>query len=196
MTRVNGVTAWPGLILRDGDRLESVLYPNSSRQSLTGFSNTVHRHEPPITNDPILVLHIDREKKFIVISKPGSMVSLSPCPLSLILGGEGIDGTACTCYWPVFPPYSPGSDGVRLRNKMLRYVTTPQPTSDSTHLMHSAVNRLDRLTSGLMIMALSGPASRDLAQEFADGTVKKQYVARVKGRFPESVVRAIHWWMA
>lgn len=37
-------------------------------------SNTVHRHEPPITNNPILVLHIDREKQFIVISKPGSMV--------------------------------------------------------------------------------------------------------------------------
>jgi hypothetical protein len=38
-------------------------------------SNTVHRHEPPITNDPILLLHIDREKEFIVISKPGSIVS-------------------------------------------------------------------------------------------------------------------------
>lgn len=54
-----------------------------------------------------------------------------------------------------------------------------------------AVNRLDRLTSGLMIMALTGPASRDLAQEFAEGTVKKQYVARVKGRFPEYVRRLL-----
>ena len=39
------------------------------------FSNTVHRHEPPVTNDPILVLHIDKEKQFVVISKPGSIVS-------------------------------------------------------------------------------------------------------------------------
>lgn len=39
-------------------------------------SNTVHRHEPPITNDPVLVLHIDREKEFVVVSKPGSMVSI------------------------------------------------------------------------------------------------------------------------
>jgi len=37
-------------------------------------SNTVHRHEPPITVGSILVLHIDREREFIVISKPGSMV--------------------------------------------------------------------------------------------------------------------------
>ena len=48
-----------------------------------------------------------------------------------------------------------------------------------------AVNRLDRLTSGLMIMGLTGKASGKLAEEFREGTVKKQYVARVKGRFPE-----------
>ena len=50
---------------------------------------------------------------------------------------------------------------------------------------HSAVNRLDRLTSGLMILALTGPASRDLSMEFAEGQIRKEYVARVKGRFPE-----------
>src|SRR5690242_14309355 len=43
--------------------------------TLIHTSNTVHRHEPPITNDPILLLHIDRAKEFIVISKPGSIVS-------------------------------------------------------------------------------------------------------------------------
>ncbi len=37
--------------------------------------NTVHRHEPPITISPILLLHRDDEKQFIVISKPGSVVS-------------------------------------------------------------------------------------------------------------------------
>jgi 23S rRNA-/tRNA-specific pseudouridylate synthase len=36
-----------------------------------------------------------------------------------------------------------------------------------------------------MIMGLTGKASSYLADEFREGTVKKQYVARVKGRFPE-----------
>lgn len=36
-------------------------------------SNTVHRHEPPVSNDPVLVLHVDKEREFIVISKPGSL---------------------------------------------------------------------------------------------------------------------------
>jgi 23S rRNA-/tRNA-specific pseudouridylate synthase len=38
-----------------------------------------------------------------------------------------------------------------------------------------------------MIMGLTGKASGKLAEEFREGTVKKQYVARVKGRFPEWV---------
>lgn len=37
--------------------------------------NTVHRHEPPITRSPVLVLHKDEPRQFIVISKPGSVVS-------------------------------------------------------------------------------------------------------------------------
>lgn len=49
------------------------------------------------------------------------------------------------------------------------------------------VNRLDRLTSGLMILALTGKASTGLAEEFIKGHVKKEYLARVNGEFPECV---------
>lgn len=48
-----------------------------------------------------------------------------------------------------------------------------------------AVNRLDRLTSGLMILSLSGRASSRLAKEFKEGAVKKEYIARVRGKFPD-----------
>ena len=41
------------------------------------LSNTVHRHEPPVANEPVRILHIDKEREFIVISKPGSVV----CPV-------------------------------------------------------------------------------------------------------------------
>lgn len=47
-----------------------------------------------------------------------------------------------------------------------------------------AINRLDRLTSGLMIIPLSAERAREITSEFAAGTVKKEYVARVRGRFP------------
>ena len=51
-----------------------------------------------------------------------------------------------------------------------------------------SVNRLDRLTSGLMILALTSKASRHLAEEFMSGSVRKEYVARVRGRFPDQIV--------
>jgi 23S rRNA-/tRNA-specific pseudouridylate synthase len=35
-----------------------------------------------------------------------------------------------------------------------------------------------------MILALSGKASNNLAQEFLHGKVKKEYIARVRGEFP------------
>ncbi|WVW84495.1 hypothetical protein I302_106529 [Kwoniella bestiolae CBS 10118] len=134
VTRVNGVTARPDLVLRDGDRID----------------NTVHRHEPPITNDPILVLHIDREKQFVVISKPGSV-----------------------------PVHATG--------RYFRHSVLEMMELDYGIKCYS-VNRLDRLTSGLMILALTGKAASRLATEFAEGKVQKEYVARVKGKFPEEEV--------
>jgi tRNA pseudouridine32 synthase/23S rRNA pseudouridine746 synthase len=44
------------------------------------------------------------------------------------------------------------------------------------------VHRLDRDTSGLMVMALDADAQRDLSRQFAARTVEKRYVAVVFGR--------------
>ncbi|KAI5831254.1 pseudouridine synthase [Schizophyllum commune Tattone D] len=50
------------------------------------------------------------------------------------------------------------------------------------------VNRLDRLTSGLMIIPLNADLARSLTKEFIEGSVRKEYVARVKGNFPDGEV--------
>ncbi|KAF8806614.1 pseudouridine synthase [Phlegmacium glaucopus] len=50
------------------------------------------------------------------------------------------------------------------------------------------VNRLDRLTSGLMIIPLSAERARLVTEEFMAGTVRKEYIARVKGRFPSEEI--------
>ncbi|KAL5483010.1 hypothetical protein ACEPAI_8239 [Sanghuangporus weigelae] len=49
-------------------------------------------------------------------------------------------------------------------------------------------NRLDRLTSGLMIIPLSVERARLLTDEFMSGTIQKEYVARVRGEFPEEEI--------
>ena len=62
MTTINGKIAKPDTIVRNGDRIE----------------NVVHRHEPPVTSRPVKILHEDKERDFIVIDKPGSIVSYAP----------------------------------------------------------------------------------------------------------------------
>lgn len=51
-----------------------------------------------------------------------------------------------------------------------------------------AVNRLDRLTSGLLILPLVSDLARTLGQEFVEGKVKKEYIARCRGEFPVYVL--------
>ncbi|KAI0669570.1 pseudouridine synthase, partial [Trametes maxima] len=50
------------------------------------------------------------------------------------------------------------------------------------------VNRLDRLTSGLMILPLNATLANTVTQEFVNGRVRKEYIARCNGKFPEEEV--------
>ncbi|KAF9137116.1 hypothetical protein BG015_002842 [Linnemannia schmuckeri] len=49
------------------------------------------------------------------------------------------------------------------------------------------VNRLDRLTSGLMIIALSVKKAREFEKMMQKCEIKKEYVCKVKGEFPDGV---------
>ncbi|KAI9869766.1 MAG: hypothetical protein M1830_005117 [Pleopsidium flavum] len=49
-------------------------------------------------------------------------------------------------------------------------------------------NRLDRLTSGVMFIGKHPKAAEELGVQIRDRTVKKEYVARVKGEFPQGEV--------
>ncbi|KAG0333322.1 hypothetical protein BG000_009256, partial [Podila horticola] len=49
------------------------------------------------------------------------------------------------------------------------------------------VNRLDRLTSGLMIIALSVSKAREFEQMMQKCEIKKEYVCKVVGRFPSGI---------
>lgn len=49
-------------------------------------------------------------------------------------------------------------------------------------------NRLDRLTSGIMFVGKNKEAAEELSNQLKDRTIKKEYVARVVGEFPEGDV--------
>lgn len=49
-------------------------------------------------------------------------------------------------------------------------------------------NRLDRLTSGVMFMGKTAKGADVMSDKLRQRTVQKEYVARVKGKFPDGVV--------
>lgn len=110
----------------------------------------MHRHEPPVTADPIGVVHEDED--IIVINKPAGV--------------------------PVHPAgrYNYNSVVEILRAER-GYTFNPSPC-----------NRLDRLTSGVMFIGKNRKAADDLSVQIKQRTVKKEYVARVVGEFPEGEV--------
>jgi tRNA pseudouridine synthase 9 len=49
-------------------------------------------------------------------------------------------------------------------------------------------NRLDRLTSGVMFIGKNAKAAEKLSMQISGRTVRKEYIARVKGEFPDGEV--------
>lgn len=113
-------------------------------------SHTLHRHEPPVTAEPIGIVHEDND--MIVINKPAGV--------------------------PVHPAgrYNFNSI-VEIMRAERGFAWNPLPC-----------NRLDRLTSGVMFIGKNAKAAEKISMQIQQRTVRKEYVARVTGEFPESDV--------
>lgn len=131
---VNGKIVSPDYVMVNGDLV----------------SHTTHRHEPPVTQDPVQVIHEDDD--MIVINKPSGV--------------------------PVHPAGRYHYNSVVEIMKAERGPTfAPRPC-----------NRLDRLTSGIMFIAKTAKAAESLSAQIFRRSVRKEYLARVVGRFPDGEV--------
>lgn len=113
-------------------------------------SHTIHRHEPPVTADPIGILHEDDD--MIVINKPSGI--------------------------PVHPA------GRYNFNSVIEIMKAER----SPGWIPYTCNRLDRLTSGIMFVAKNPKAADRLGEQIKQRTVRKEYVARVIGNFPDEEI--------
>ena len=111
------------------------------------ISHTLHRHEPPVTAQPIRVLA--ESDDMIVIDKPAGV--------------------------PVHP-------AGRYRYNSIVEIMRAERNHGFNPL---PVNRLDRLTSGVMFVGKTSREAEKLSEKLRGRTVRKEYVARVKGRFPD-----------
>ncbi|KAG5975397.1 hypothetical protein E4U55_007698 [Claviceps digitariae] len=131
---VNSTRVGPDYVIRNGDLI----------------SHTMHRHEPPVTAEPVGIIHEDDD--MIVINKPSGV--------------------------PVHPA------GRYKFNSVLEIMKADR----GQQFMPYPCNRLDRLTSGIMFVAKSVQAADALGKQIKSRTVRKEYMARVVGEFPEGEV--------
>lgn len=131
---VNGRVVGPDYIVRNGDMI----------------SHTLHRHEPPVTAEPIGIIHEDDD--IIVINKPSGV--------------------------PVHPA------GRYNFNSVIEIMIAERGRDFLPH----PCNRLDRLTSGIMFIAKSVKSAEAMAIKIRGRTVRKEYLARVVGHFPDGEV--------
>lgn len=127
--RINGQPTTVDYVLRDNDLL----------------ANTVHRHEVPVTNRKVEILHQDED--LVVVNKPAS-IPVHPCG--------------------------------RYRHNSLVFILAKE--FGLKHL--NTVHRLDRLTSGLLLLGRNPQKARAMEQQIRGRRVQKEYLCRVQGQFP------------
>ncbi|KAH9293099.1 hypothetical protein KI387_000796, partial [Taxus chinensis] len=130
-----------GRICVDG-KLVSAQYVVKTSQTLSHF---VHRHEPPVMAEPIMIL--EETTDVITVCKPSS-IPVHPCGQyrkNTVIGILQAEHRIA----PLFP-----------------------------------IHRLDRLVSGLLILAKNAATANQFRQEIEASKVQKEYVAKVKGVFP------------
>ncbi|VVC24117.1 Hypothetical protein CINCED_3A005436 [Cinara cedri] len=112
------------------------------------LANIVHRHEVPVTNDTIDIIHLDKD--IVVVNKPAS-IPVHPCG--------------------------------RYRHNTIIFLLAKEYNLKDLKTIH----RLDRLTSGVLMFGRTQNKARIMESQIRNREVKKQYVCRVEGKFPEFV---------
>lgn len=128
---VNGHPVDPGYLMVDHDLV----------------THTIHRHEPPVTADPIGIISEDDD--MIVINKPSGV-----------------------------PVHAAGRYNY---NSVLEIMKAERGLNFKGH----PCNRLDRLTSGIMFVGKTPAAATFMSKQIFARTVRKEYIARVVGYFPD-----------
>jgi len=137
---------------------------------------------------PGLKLNIGDRLKVAIPPTPTEQVLPEDVPLDIIYEDDDllvVDKPAGLTVHPV-----PGHPGHTLVNALLAHFPHLADTGDA--LRPGIVHRLDKDTSGVMLVAKTGKARADLAGQFKSHTVSKAYMALVKGRLTleEGIIEA------
>jgi 23S rRNA pseudouridine1911/1915/1917 synthase len=125
-------------------------------------------------------LKLNPGDKIVVNVPPAPQPHLEPEDIPLKIIYEDIDVLVVDkpAGLPVHP--APGHPSHTLVNAVLNYL--PSLADESGSLRPGIVHRLDKDTSGLILVAKNRAAQADLSAQFKNRVVKKTYLALVKGK--------------
>ncbi|XP_050152340.1 RNA pseudouridine synthase 7-like isoform X1 [Malus sylvestris] len=166
-------------------QVEGVMVPVSyivkTSQKISHF---VHRHEPPVMTCDVSILQ--EEPDVVVVCKPASVPvhSCGQYRKNTVVGIlEAEHGLAPLFRILSFKHYTFGSTyfSIMIFCSEILYILY----YTFLDMIMLAIHRLDRLVSGLLILAKSSSKANYFRQQIEGGMVQKQYIARVAGEFPE-----------
>ena len=130
------------------------------------------------TAKPSLKLDLDDKVDVTIPPEPPSPLQAENIPLKIIYEDDDIlviDKPAGIAVHP-----APGTPSGTLVNAILNYL--PGIAKDADSLRPGIVHRLDKDTSGLILVAKNRTAQANLSDQFKDRMVKKTYITLVKGK--------------
>lgn len=178
---------------RDAGRRLDLLLMELSRQKNLGFSRTFIQkliREGKITVRGLKVnshykVKTDQELKVLIEDKKPVDLQPENIPLDIVYQDRDLAIINKPSGLVVHP--APGNYTHTLVNALLYYF---KELSDISPQRPGIVHRLDKDTSGLLVVAKNNPAHLGLTQQFSQHSIKRKYIAIVKGvmEFDEHVI--------
>lgn len=169
--RINHCIVSPAYIIQNSDYL----------------TRKTHRHEPSITGN---VEIIAETATMVAVVKPASL-PMHPCgayyynTLSMMLQLQTPMKCAIHRSTDAVTSGATVEDGVPIPHTGVSFNRFDASHTDCRALHQ--VHRLDRVTSGLVVLAKTSKIARNLSEQIQNRDTKKTYLSRVRGRFPSNL---------
>ena len=164
-----------------GKRLDSLLHEQFSQFSRSRLQSWIREGRVLVDGQTVRSSHLIRGSEQIIL-EPGELPRLHATAEDIPLTVLYEDDSAIVIDKPAGMVVHAGA-GVHegtLVNALLHRFTAL--SSIGGELRPGIVHRLDRFTSGVLLVAKTDPAHRDLAEQFASRQVQKKYLTLVEGK--------------
>jgi 23S rRNA-/tRNA-specific pseudouridylate synthase len=185
-----------GNILYNAERITLDLFKTSVLKQNDTVQHLVHRHEPLVPDTDIALIHLNKEDGLLVVNKPAGL----PCHPSGKYFFNSINEVLKRQYGKALldatvpahlrqPPCDKGDilDPIaksRLASAQKKYSQQYEAyMKKKEEIILSNIQRLDRLTSGVLLLSFKKTHAQMLHARMSDRLFQKTYLARVQGRF-------------